>query len=147
MKTTLKLTLAALLTVASCWASAQQVSAIRGSDVPAADQAPEVQPYVGSKPGAQTLIKRTFQQQPPLVPHKVEGFDDINSEENPCMDCHMHDVVRGQKVPKVKDSHLVKTANAGDEPALDRRRWQCNSCHVPQIDAKPLVENIFKASR
>jgi cytochrome c-type protein NapB len=29
---------------------------------------------------------------------------------------------------------------------IDKARWQCNSCHVPQIDAKPLVENVFKGN-
>jgi hypothetical protein len=27
---------------------------------------------------------------------------------------------------------------------LDMKRWQCNVCPVPPIDAKPLVENSFK---
>ena len=94
MKTTLKISLAALLSVAACWSAAQTVSAMRGSEVPAVDKAPEIQPYLGSKPGGHALIPRTFQQQPPLVPHKVEGFDDITSEDNVCLDCHIHKEVR-----------------------------------------------------
>lgn len=145
MKTTLKITLAAVLSVAACWSTAQTVSAMRGSDVPAVDQAPEIKPYLGSKPGGQALIQRNFQQQPPLIPHKVDGLDDITPEENTCMDCHIHKEVRGQKIPQVKESHMVKPVNP-DAPELHKSRWQCNSCHVPQIDAKPLVENIFKGS-
>jgi cytochrome c-type protein NapB len=109
MKTTLKISLAALLSVAACWSAAQTVSAMRGSEVPAVDKAPEIQPYLGSKPGGHALIPRTFQQQPPLVPHKVEGFDDITSEDNVCLDCHIHKEVRGQKIPQVKESHLDQT--------------------------------------
>ena len=145
MKTTLKISLAALLSVAACWSAAQTVSAMRGSEVPAVDKAPEIQPYLGSKPGGHALIPRTFQQQPPLVPHKVEGFDDITSEDNVCLDCHIHKEVRGQKIPQVKESHLVKPVNP-DAPEINKARWQCNSCHVPQIDAKPLVENVFKGN-
>ena len=101
MKTTLKISLAALLSVAACWSAAQTVSAMRGSEVPAVD--------------------------------------------NVCLDCHIHKEVRGQKIPQVKESHLVKPVNP-DAPVIDKARWQCNSCHVPQIDAKPLVENVFKGN-
>lgn len=145
MKTTLKISLAALLSVAACWSAAQTVSTLRSSEVPAVDKAPEVQPYLGSKPGGHALIQRTFLQQPPLVPHKVEGFDDITNEDNVCLDCHIHKEVRGQKIPQVKESHLVKPVNPA-APELHKSRWQCNSCHVPQIDAKPLVENVFKGN-
>ncbi|MCB1961304.1 MAG: nitrate reductase cytochrome c-type subunit, partial [Rhodocyclaceae bacterium] len=27
---------------------------------------------------------------------------------------------------------------------ISPRRYFCNQCHVPQFDAKPLVENTFK---
>lgn len=145
MKMTLKLSLIALLSVATCWSTAQTVTALRDSTVPSVDKAPAIQPYLGSKPGGHALIQRTFQQQPPLVPHKVEGFDDITSEDNACMDCHIHKEIRGQKIPQVKESHLVKPVNL-DAPVLSNARWQCNSCHVPQIDAKPLVDNIFKGN-
>jgi len=145
MKTLVKLSLATLLSVAACWGTAQTLSSIRGSDVSTVDQAPEIKNYQGSKPGGQALIQRTFAQQPPLIPHKVDGFDDITAEENTCLDCHIHKEVRGQKIPQIKESHLIKPVNA-DAPQVHNSRWQCNSCHVPQIDAKPLVENVFKGN-
>ena len=145
MKTLVKLSLATLLSVAACWGAAQTLSSIRGSDVSTVDQAPEIKNYQGSKPGGQALIQRTFAQQPPLIPHKVDGFDDITAEENTCLDCHIHKEVRGQKIPQIKESHLIKPVNA-DAPQVHNSRWQCNSCHVPQIDAKPLVENVFKGN-
>jgi len=40
-------------------------------------------------------------------------------------------------------SHLVKATDANAEPQLNMLRWQCDSCHVPQVDAKPLVGNDF----
>ena len=85
--------------MAACWGTAQTLSSIRGSDVSTVDQAPEIKNYQGSKPGGQALIQRTFAQQPPLIPHKVDGFDDITAEENTCLDCHIHKEVRGQKIP------------------------------------------------
>lgn len=144
MKKTLKISLAALLSITTCWSAAQQVNSIRGTDVTTVDNAPIVQPYQGSKPGQQALIVRTYQGQPPLIPHKVDGFDDITSTENTCFDCHSHTEFRGQKIPRAGKSHFLAPVTADAEPVLDMKRWQCNSCHVPQIDAKPLVENIFK---
>lgn len=146
MNTTLKISLAAVLSVASCWSLAQPVSSMRGSEVSVADTAPIEQPYQGSKPGAQKLIARTFQGQPPLVPHKVDGFDDINATDNACLDCHINDKFRGQAIPRAGKSHFVANADPKAAPELDMKRWQCNSCHVPQIDAKPLVANSFKGT-
>lgn len=146
MKTTLKISLAAVLSVAACWSVAQPVNSMRGSEVTTTDNAPIEKPYQGSKPGAQKLIVRTFQGQPPLIPHKVDGFDDINATDNACLDCHINDNFRGQKIPRAGKSHFVANADAKAEPVLDMQRWQCNSCHVPQIDAKPLVENSFKGN-
>jgi cytochrome c-type protein NapB len=146
MKKTLKISLAALLSIATCWSTAQPVNSIRGTDVTSVDAAPLVQPYQGSKPGQQALIVRTYQGQPPLIPHKVDGFDDINATENTCFDCHSHTEFRGQKIPRAGKSHFLPPATVNAEPVLDMKRWQCNSCHVPQIDAKPLVENVFKGT-
>ena len=146
MKKTLKISLAAVLALASCLTLAQPVNSLRGSDVTTVDNAPSAQPYLGSKPGEQALIVRTFQGQPPLIPHKVDGFDEITSTDNSCWDCHRHTEFRGQKIPLAGVSHFVTQASAGAAPVLDMKRWQCNSCHVPQIDAKPLVENIFVGS-
>ena len=28
-------------------------------------------------------------------------------------------------------------------PAVEMSRYQCDTCHVPQVDAKPLVDNVF----
>jgi cytochrome c-type protein NapB len=146
MNMTLKISLAAVLSVASCWSTAQQVSAMRGAEVSATDNAPIVQPYLGSKPGQQALITRTFKEQPPLIPHKVDGFDDISATDNTCLDCHSHTEFRGQKIPRAGKSHFLAPATADAAPVLNMQRWQCNSCHVPQIDAKPLVENTFKGN-
>ena len=144
MKTTFKFTLAAVMAAVACWASAQTVTSMRGVEVTESDAAPVEKLYQGSKPGAQPLITRTFQAQPPLIPHKTDGLSDITSEENACLDCHIHDKFRGQKIPRAGKSHFVANADPKAEPQLDMRRWQCNSCHVPQVDAKPLVENSFK---
>ncbi len=115
------------------------VATLRGADTAAADQAPaEDKTYVGKKPGLQKPIARTFSTQPPLVPHAVDNFDEITVESNQCMECHGLDVYKKKNAPKLGDSHL----DAGKK-LVTMDRYQCNSCHVPQVDAKPLVENTF----
>ncbi|MGQ0711501.1 MAG: nitrate reductase cytochrome c-type subunit [Rhodoferax sp.] len=146
MNTTFKRTLAALAALAICWAQAQGVNSMRGADVSEADAAPSAKAYLGSKPGAQGVIARTFDKQPPLIPHKVEGFDDITPTDNACLDCHINDKYRGQKIPRIGASHFVPKTDPKAAPEVSMLRWQCNSCHVPQVDAPALVENQFKGT-
>ena len=40
------------------------------------------------------------------------------------------------------DTHLVFSKD-GTKKMVTMDRYQCNTCHVPQVDAKPLVENTF----
>ena len=115
------------------------VATLRGADTAAADMAPaEQKAYTGKKPGLQKPIARTFKEQPPLVPHATDNFDEITVEENQCMDCHSLAKYKEKNAPKLGDSHL----DAG-KMMVTMDRYQCNSCHVPQVDAKPLVENTF----
>lgn len=147
MNTTFKRTLiAAVATLAVCWSHAQGVSTMRGADVSEADAAPSAKAYLGSKPGAQGVIARTFDKQPPLIPHKVEGFDDITPTDNACLDCHINDKFRGQKIPRMGTSHFLPSNDPKAPAEVSMSRWQCNSCHVPQVDAPALVENQFKGN-
>ncbi len=149
MNMTLNISLVAALSVlvAACAITADPVSSLRGSNAASVDQAPIEQAYAGKKPGGQqNLIARTFKGQPPLIPHSIDGYEDITATENACLDCHISDQFRGKKMPAVGPSHLLKPTSSNAEPVLDMQHWQCNSCHVPQIDAKPLVENTFRSN-
>lgn len=122
----------------------EPLQTMRGTEVPAADQAPQDMAYQGKRPGELRLIARTFEGQPPLIPHSITNFEEITAKENSCLECHISSDYRGKKMPRVSDSHLVaKPTAAKPDPELHMSRWQCNTCHVPQVDAKPLVENEF----
>ena len=143
MKRSVTIILAAALTAISGWSIAQQaagVQTLRGADVAVADKAPDEKIYPGKKPGVQKLIARTFKGQPPLVPHATDNFDEITVTENQCLDCHGQENYKEKKSPKLLDSHLV-ASGTGKVLMLDR--YQCNSCHVAQVNAKPLVVNTF----
>lgn len=146
MKTKFKLTLVLALTVLAGCATVQAVNSIRGSDVSSMDVPPVDLVYAGKGPGEYHFIDRTFKEQPPLIPHSIDIYQ-ISATENACLDCHIDDSdFKGKKMPAVSKAHLVAQASADAEPELNKARWQCNSCHVPQVDAKPLVENTFQAS-
>lgn len=145
MKRSVTIILAAALAAISGWSIAQQmagVQTLRGADTAATDQAPDAKAYAGRKPGLQKPIDRTFKEQPPLVPHAVDNFDEITVTENQCMDCHGLEKYREKKAPKLGDSHLAFSSD-GMQKTLTMDRYQCNTCHVPQVDAKPLIDNTF----
>jgi cytochrome c-type protein NapB len=52
--------------------------------------------------------------------------------------CHSLEKFKEKKAPKIGVSHLDSS-----KKAVTMDRYQCNSCHVPQVDAKPLVDNTF----
>lgn len=112
---------------------------MRGADTAAPEQPFDAKAYVGQRPGLQKPIERTFKEQPPLVPHAMANFDEITLEENQCLSCHGVDTYKKKNAPKVGDTHLVSKGSAD----VAMSRYQCTSCHVAQVDAKPLVENSF----
>jgi cytochrome c-type protein NapB len=89
-------------------------------------------------------IARSFEQQPPLVPHALEKYA-ITTESNRCMSCHSWADYEEAGATRVGDSHFVDN-KGGVDAKLEGRRYFCNQCHVAQADAKPLVENTFRAS-
>jgi len=134
-----------LIALVGC-ASNAPLAFMRGSDVAVTDQAPEPKAYSERAPGMDdaALIQRTFSGQPPLIPHATAKYEPITIEENACLDCHISDEFKGKKMPKIGESHFSTTRKESDgSPAVNMVRWQCNSCHVQQADAPPLVENTF----
>ncbi|MDP2880045.1 MAG: nitrate reductase cytochrome c-type subunit [Azonexus sp.] len=149
MKSTLK-TRFAILAAAACWAlsgplalAQESPRPMRGADVSATDQAPEAKKYLGGKPGAQEKVARTYRDQPPVIPHAVENFDEITLEENQCLTCHGADTYKKKRAPKIGDSHFLDR-DGKVLPTASSSRHNCTQCHVPQVDAPPLVENDFR---
>lgn len=87
-------------------------------------------------------IERDYVQQPPLIPHKIKGYK-INIKFNKCLTCHSWANYRQADATKISQTHFSDRHNnvlANVAP----RRYFCTQCHVPQVDAKPLVGNNFK---
>ena len=87
-------------------------------------------------------ITRDYVQQPPLVPHAIEGYK-VNLKFNKCLTCHSWANYKKAKATKISQTHFED--RDGDVLAsVSARRYFCTQCHVPQVDAKPLVENEFQ---
>jgi cytochrome c-type protein NapB len=88
-------------------------------------------------------IQRDYVQQPPLVPHKVDGYR-INLKSNKCLSCHSWTNYKRVGATKVSQTHF-SNRNGNVQANVAARRYFCLQCHVPQVNAQPLVENTFKS--
>jgi nitrate reductase (cytochrome), electron transfer subunit len=124
--------------VAASQATAQTVKSMRGVDV----GAPELPPGDYQRaPDIQVL--RNFVQQPPMVPHKIDGYE-ITMKFNECMECHSWSNYLEEGAVKVSLTHF-RDRDGGELSNISPRQYFCLQCHVPQTDAAPLVENVFRS--
>lgn len=91
------------------------------------------------------VSERDFVQQPPLIPHTVSGYQ-ITKNFNKCMDCHAWQKSKESGATKVSVTHF-KTRDGVELDSISPRRYFCTQCHVPQSDAKPLVNNTYTRAR
>jgi cytochrome c-type protein NapB len=134
------LVLASLVQAPDLRAQSAKVESLRGP-VQLQDTSPP--PELG-KPAADASVARAYRQQPPLIPHEIEGYD-VDLKANQCLGCHDWPNNASVGAPKVSETHyLDRNGVALDQ--VSRARWFCNQCHVPQADARPLVENTFKSA-
>ena len=137
-----QLSMALMLLVTASFAAqavAEDLSSLRGMTALEEDgAAPELKHY--QKDGEP--ITRDYVQQPPLIPHQIEGYW-IDSRSNKCLTCHSWANYKEAGATKIsqthfedRDTHVLANVSA--------RRYFCTQCHVPQVDAKPLVDNTFR---
>ncbi|MBF0453338.1 MAG: nitrate reductase cytochrome c-type subunit [Magnetococcales bacterium] len=89
----------------------------------------------------QQPLKRSYLQQPPLVPHTTEEYR-INLRQNKCLSCHSWSRYKDSGATKISLTHF--RSRFGTELAdVSPLRYFCTQCHVPQRDARPLVDNTF----
>lgn len=124
--------------VAANEAAPAKLQTLRGTDIPNLD--PEGEGSRNDKDRAP--LPRDFVQQPPLIPHGIKNYN-ITKNFNKCLDCHSWSRYKETGATKVSITHFKD--RSGQELAnISPRRYFCNQCHVPQSDAKPLVNNTFR---
>jgi cytochrome c-type protein NapB len=88
-------------------------------------------------------IQRDFIQQPPLIPHRIKGYQ-INLKFNKCLTCHSWANYEESGATKISQTHF--TNREGVEMAnVSALRYFCTQCHVEQRDVSPIVDNEFEA--
>jgi cytochrome c-type protein NapB len=115
-----------------------KLQSLRGSDASATDVIGEG----ARREKDHGPIARNYEMQPPLIPHNIQGYN-VTKNFNKCFDCHAPARAPQYNATKVPASHF-KTREGQELVNISPRRYFCNQCHVPQSDAKPLVNNTFQ---
>ena len=138
---TARLALAALLAfavAASAQAPSPQVDGMRGP-TPVADESRP--PPLGNVENKDVRRERAYSMQPPTIPHKIDNYQ-VDLNVNACLGCHSRGRAPMTQAVAVSVSHYMdRDGNFLAE--ISPRRYFCEQCHVPQVDAKPLVGNTF----
>lgn len=120
-------------------AYADQVKSLRGANDL---DAPSNKVIIKRTQQGREPIVRDYVQQPPLIPHKVQGYK-INVKFNKCLTCHSWANYKEAGATKISQTHF-SDREMSVHANVAARRYFCTQCHVPQVDAKPLVENTFQ---
>ena len=127
-----------LLTLMAVTAVNAEIQSLRGDVVEADSAMPQIQRYFKDQPP----MDRDYLQQPPLIPHKVDGYI-VNIKHNKCLSCHSWSNYKQHRATKISQTHF-ESRDGAVLANVSARRYFCMQCHVPQVDAVPLVENTFE---
>ncbi len=118
-----------------------------GEDNVFSDATPQAFAYNDIKAGKSEMIPLAYSTVPPLIPHTIEKYLPITTEENGCTDCHDRkekigktEHRTGKKIP-MPESHYGGFKGEGDKEEVSGSRYTCTQCHIAQSGAKPLIEN------
>lgn len=122
-------------------------------------EAPE---YSKVRGGESEVIDRSFENAPPLIPHKVAGLLPINIDDNMCLRCHLPDKAEKFDAIPMPETHFTSyrplvveengiyrvdaEENVVIETDLDHfngAMFNCSQCHVPQANVTVDISNIF----
>ena len=118
--------------------TALQTDAMRGVTAIPEETRP---PALGNMENKDLRRERAYSMQPPTIPHKIDNYQ-VDKNVNMCLNCHTRSRAPLTQAVAVSISHYMdRDGNFLAE--ISPRRYFCEQCHVPQVDAKPLVENRF----
>lgn len=118
--------------------------------------------YSKIRGGESEVIQRSFENAPPLIPHRVGGFLPITVEDNKCLRCHMPDKAPEFKAIPLPETHFTSyrpiafeedgkyniVAAEGevfenDLGHFNNALFNCSQCHVPQAEVTVEISNVF----
>lgn len=89
---------------------------------------------------------------PPQIPHTIDNYLPVTTENNQCLGCHDQPAMRGGKAKgmptPMPQSHYTDLRRSPDKVSKQviGSRFVCTQCHAPQADVSPLVENTSENS-
>ncbi len=86
---------------------------------------------------------RNYPEQPPVIPHSIRNYQ-VDRRHNRCLECHSRSAAPEVGAPMISVTHFVDR-DGQTRAAVVPSRYFCTQCHVPQTDAKPLVESDFRS--
>jgi cytochrome c-type protein NapB len=96
-------------------------------------------------PGKTKPIPKAFVTAPPMIPHSIKGMVPIKVGKNQCLSCHDPKMAKTLKITPIPPSHFVDNFKGGKkEKKLAGSRYFCTTCHVPQAQVDPVIENKFE---
>ena len=116
-----------------------EIESLRGSEpISEVPNAPELKKF----PKERELLDLNYVGQPPLIPHSIRGYE-ITVNTNKCMNCHAWENAISAGAPRISVSHY-RDRDGKQLADVSPSRYNCTQCHVPQVNAKPLVPNTFQ---
>jgi len=101
--------------------------------------------YNAPAPGAAKLIKKSFVTAPPMIPHSVKGMVPIKVGKNACLGCHMPQNAKIFHAVPIPQDHFVDNFEGNKKKRkIAGSRYFCTTCHTPQANVDPVVENKFE---
>jgi cytochrome c-type protein NapB len=96
-------------------------------------------------PGKVKPYKKSFVTAPPMIPHSIAGMTPIKVGQNQCLMCHMPQNAKAMGITPIPKDHFVDNFE-GDKvkPKIAGSRYFCTTCHTPQANLDPVVENTFE---
>ncbi len=103
--------------------------------------------YTEAAPGTSKPIPTSYPTAPPQIPHSIEGLVPITKDNNACLGCHSPAVAKSMGAVPIPKSHFVDPITGKTLSHIAGARYMCTTCHTPQANAKPLVQNTFKPAQ
>ena len=86
--------------------------------------------------------QRNYAMQPPVIPHKIDGYQ-LDKDVNRCLYCHSRTRIEETRAIPLSVTHY-QDRDGNFLADVSPRRYFCDTCHVVQMEAKPLVGNGFQ---
>jgi len=138
MKRMILVTMLGLVTIAAIAQENGLTNLLRGKAALDSEARPELMPKMVNN---DKRAARAFPEQPPLIPHQIEGYQ-VDREFNKCLSCHAREKVAESQAPMVSVTHFVNR-DGNTLSQVSPRRYFCTQCHVPQMDIKAPIDSTF----